>query len=65
MLDFLLRYRFGAARVLSIVVAIGLSLYLTNAFDWPWWASSLVGIVCLLFVPVLWGIVLGIFEMLR
>ncbi len=65
MLDLLLSYKFGFARFFSVAVAIALSGYLSVFHGWPWWAWSLVGLGCLLFVPLLWGILLGLFEMGR
>jgi hypothetical protein len=64
-LDLLLMHRFGIARLLQIGVAVGLSSYLAVFHGWPWWAWSLTGIACLLFVPVLWGVFLGVFELRR
>jgi hypothetical protein len=63
MLTLLLRHRFSIAAVLAIGSAILLPIYLWTAEGWTWWTCGLVGLGCLLFVPLLWGILLGIIEM--
>ena len=65
MLDTLLAARFGIARAMSLIIAVGASTYLSVFCGWVWWQWSLVGIAALLFVPILWGIFLGILEKRR
>lgn len=65
MLGTLLAYRFGMARLLSLVAAFGLTFYLANIRGWPWWAWGPAGAATLLVVPLFWGIFLGLLERRR
>jgi hypothetical protein len=62
MLDTLLAYRFGVARVVRVLAGIGAAFYFKNSLGWPWYYWSPAAIAVLLVAPVFWGIFLGLLE---